>query len=199
MKLIIAGGRTITDYNLVLSALRESEFIPTEIVSGMAPGVDTLAVQYAKENNLPLQQFWAEWEFYGRSAGPIRNRNMANYADALLAIWDGKSKGTKNMIEEATKRNLKIHVYRTDEYHLATLEDALEFDKKRNYHYTNTDNPIDFPKCTCHTCYPISALDPSSMFMRLCPECGNKRCPKATNHNNACTNSNESNQEGSIY
>ena len=112
MKVIIAGGRDITDYSLVLSALAESGFTPTEIVSGMASGVDTLAVQYAQENNLPLQQFWAEWNFYGKSAGPIRNRKMAEYGDALIAIWDGESRGTKNMIEEATKRNLQVYVKR---------------------------------------------------------------------------------------
>ena len=54
-------------------------------------------------------------------------------------------------------------------------------------------------RCWCHKCRPISCDDPGSMFMRLCPECGNKRCPKATNHELACTNSNEPNQEGSIY
>lgn len=114
MKVIIAGGRDIHDYNLVLQAIEESGFVPTEIVSGMAPGVDTLAVQYAKEKELPLQQFWAEWGFYGRSAGPIRNRQMANYGEALIAIWDGKSRGTKNMIEEATKRGLRVFVKRID-------------------------------------------------------------------------------------
>jgi len=66
-------------------------------------------------------------------------------------------------------------------------------------HFTNTNNPIDFPKCTCHTCYPISCEDPRSMFMRLCSECGNKRCPKATDHRLDCTNSNEPNQPGSCY
>lgn len=112
MKTIIAGGRTITDYTLVLSALRESEIIPTEIVSGMNAGVDTLAIQYAKENNLPLKEFWADWNTYKRAAGPIRNRQMAEYGDALVAIWDGESKGTKNMISEATKRGLRVYVKR---------------------------------------------------------------------------------------
>ena len=112
MKLIIAGGRNITDYSLVLSALAESQFIPTEIVSGMAPGVDTLAVQYARENNLPLSEFHANWKEFGRSAGPRRNRQMAEYGTALLAIWDGESRGTKNMIQEATKRNLQVYVKR---------------------------------------------------------------------------------------
>ena len=54
-------------------------------------------------------------------------------------------------------------------------------------------------KCWCHTCRPIDARDPESISMRLCPSCGNKRCPKATDHRNECTNSNEPNQEGSIY
>jgi hypothetical protein len=112
MKVIIAGGRTITDYSLVLSALAESEFIPTEIVSGMAPGVDTLAIQYARENNLPLAEFHADWNKHRRAAGPIRNRQMAEYGDALIAIWDGESRGTKNMIEEATKKGLKVYVKR---------------------------------------------------------------------------------------
>ena len=112
MRVIIAGGRNITDYSLVSTALGESEFNPTEIVSGMAPGVDTLAIQYAKENNLPLKEFHADWNTYKRAAGPIRNRQMAEYGDALVAIWDGESRGTKNMIEEATKRNLQVYVKR---------------------------------------------------------------------------------------
>lgn len=54
-------------------------------------------------------------------------------------------------------------------------------------------------KCYCHTCRPINPKDPESVYMRLCPNCGNKRCPKATNHTNECTNSNDSGQIGSIY
>lgn len=114
MKVIIAGGRDIHNYDLVLSAIGESEFVPTEIVSGMASGVDTLAIRYARENNLPLKEFHANWNEYKRAAGPIRNREMAQYGDALIAIWDGESRGTKNMIEEATKRGLKVYVKRTD-------------------------------------------------------------------------------------
>lgn len=53
--------------------------------------------------------------------------------------------------------------------------------------------------CHCHKCNPIDASKPDTMYMRLCPNCGNKRCPKASDHNNPCTNSNEPNQEGSIY
>jgi Zn finger protein HypA/HybF involved in hydrogenase expression len=64
--------------------------------------------------------------------------------------------------------------------------DFLAFQERRN-------------RCTCHKCYPIDFSDPYSVFMRLCPECGNKRCPKASNHELACTNSNDPGQEGSIY
>lgn len=58
---------------------------------------------------------------------------------------------------------------------------------------------LDFSKCWCHTCNPIDYSKPETIFMRLCPTCGNKRCPKATDHNLECTHSNEPNQEGSIY
>lgn len=127
MKTIIAGGRTITDYSLVLSALRESEFQITEVISGMASGVDTLAIQYARENNLPLIEFHADWNTHKRAAGPIRNREMAKYGEALIAIWDGQSRGTKNMIEEAAKKGLKVYVKRTD------LFDSNEIDIERDF------------------------------------------------------------------
>jgi hypothetical protein len=69
-------------------------------------------------------------------------------------------------------------------YELSTHEKQQEFAKKR---------------CWCHTCRPIDYTKPESVYMRLCLSCGNKRCPKASDHNNPCTNSNEPNQEGSIY
>lgn len=54
-------------------------------------------------------------------------------------------------------------------------------------------------RCTCHACWPIHAADPPSVFMRLCPNCGNKRCPKASHHDHACTGSNDAGQPGSVY
>jgi hypothetical protein len=72
-------------------------------------------------------------------------------------------------------------------YSIGTEEKYNAFVEKRN------------AKCNCHTCRPIGYTDPESVYMRLCPECGNKRCPKATNHTNKCTNSNDPGQEGSIY
>jgi hypothetical protein len=82
------------------------------------------------------------------------------------------------------------------EYQISTREKYEEFNLKRNYHYSNTPNPIDFPKCWCHTCRPIKLDD---MRMILCPDCGNKRCPRANHHDNECTNSNDPGQKGSAY
>lgn len=62
-----------------------------------------------------MKVFPADWNKYGKKAGPIRNKKMANYAEALLAIWDGKSCGTKNMIQQAKENNLRIYVHRIDE------------------------------------------------------------------------------------
>lgn len=109
MKVIIAGSRDYHDYDMLLQTIQESGFTITEVVSGMASGVDQLAIRYAKENNLPLHEYWAEWDFYGKAAGPIRNRLMADYADALIAIHTNNSSGTKNMIEEATKKDLLVY------------------------------------------------------------------------------------------
>jgi hypothetical protein len=113
-RVIIAGGRDIHDYNLVLEAIEESSFQIDVVVSGGASGVDALGEKYAIEMNIPLAIFQADWHTHGRAAGPIRNRKMAENADALIAIWDGKSKGTKNMIETATKKGLLVYVKRTD-------------------------------------------------------------------------------------
>lgn len=82
----------------------------TEIVSGMAKGADNLGVAWARFIGLPCAEFPADWEEHGRAAGPIRNAEMAEYADALVAFWDGKSRGTKNMIDQAIKRSLLVKV-----------------------------------------------------------------------------------------
>ncbi len=112
MKTIIAGSRDITNYNVLLKALDESFMKDdiSEIVCGKAKGVDTLGERYGKENNIPVIPFPAEWDKYGnKSAGPIRNRQMAEYADRALVIWDGKSPGSKNMIK--TMKQLKKEVF----------------------------------------------------------------------------------------
>lgn len=113
MKLCIAGGRELSpevgDFLLVLNdagiALNEI----TEVVSGKAPGVDTSGEVFADTYNIPVKDFPPDWEKYrhaqGRKnpAGVIRNKTMAEYCDCALVFWDGKSRGTKNMLENMEK------------------------------------------------------------------------------------------------
>lgn len=84
------------------------------VVSGGATGADTHGEHWCAERGIPWSVFRPDWAQYGRAAGPIRNRLMAENADALIAVWDGKSKGTANMIQEAEKRGLRVYVHRTD-------------------------------------------------------------------------------------
>lgn len=111
MKIVIAGGRDFENYNL----LREKcdEIIDsnlTEIISGCAKGADTLGERYAKERGFNTKLFPADWKTHGRKAGPIRNKQMADYGEMLIAFWDGKSSGTKNMIENSKKLGLIVHI-----------------------------------------------------------------------------------------
>lgn len=110
MKVIIAGSRGITDDNLIREAIYKSGFNVTEVVSGHAIGVDRAGEAYAQLNNLKVTLFIPDWNKHGRGAGFIRNEQMAEYADALIAIWDGESKGTKHMIDIAKKKNLQVYV-----------------------------------------------------------------------------------------
>lgn len=111
MKTIIAGSRSIADPETVAAAVEASGFEIAEVVSGCCRGVDRLGERWARRHGIPIQRFPADWQKHGKAAGPIRNRSMADYADALIAIWDGESRGTANMIEEAEKRGLKVFVY----------------------------------------------------------------------------------------
>ena len=109
-KVIIAGSRNIVDYNLVLEAVYSSNIQIDEIVSGGALGVDSLGEKYAKSNGLDLVIFPANWLGRGRSAGHHRNRKMGDYADTLIAIWDGQSKGTKGMIDYMRKLGKPVYI-----------------------------------------------------------------------------------------
>lgn len=110
MKTIVAGSRSITAYTLVDQAIRESEFQVTEVVSGGARGVDYLGEQWASNHHIPIKRFRADWDRYGISAGYRRNTEMAQYAEALVAVWDGRSRGTFHMVMEAERFGLKIHL-----------------------------------------------------------------------------------------
>lgn len=116
MKTIIAGSRGITDYFIIASAVEQSNFQITEVVSGAARGVDKLGEKYAVLNSIPIKQFIPDWNGLGKRAGFVRNAQMADYADALIAIWDGESRGTKHMIDDATKKGLKVYVYLVDSH-----------------------------------------------------------------------------------
>lgn len=108
MKTIIAGSRNITDYNLIKTTLQNLNITITKVVSGTANGVDKLGEKYAEEFGLPIHPFPADWKKYGKSAGYVRNEEMANNAEALVAFWDGKSRGTKHMIDIARRKKLKV-------------------------------------------------------------------------------------------
>ena len=110
MKTIIAGSRTVTDFSIVESAITESGFVITEVVSGGAYGVDSLGELWANKNNIPIKKFLADWNFYGKRAGYIRNVEMGNYAQALIAIWMSQSKGTAHMINTALCKGLKVFI-----------------------------------------------------------------------------------------
>lgn len=110
MRTIIAGSREITDYALVLNAIRESGFAITRVVSGRARGIDLLGERWAKSRGIPIDEYPAEWALYRGNAGHVRNVQMGNSADALIAIWDGCSTGTADMIAIARERRLKIHI-----------------------------------------------------------------------------------------
>lgn len=111
-KVIIAGSRDFNDYELLKKLVSHTlvNQQDVEIVSGGARGADALGERYAKEHGLSLKRFPADWE-HGKSAGYIRNAEMAKYGDALIAFWDLKSKGTKHMITNAKLKGLKIKVY----------------------------------------------------------------------------------------
>jgi len=110
MKTIIAGSRNITELKYVEEAIVESGFTITEIVSGGAKGIDSLGEYYGTKHKIPIKKFPANWKLHGKKAGPIRNEEMAKYAEALIAIWDGKSTGTRDMINRAIKKGFKVYV-----------------------------------------------------------------------------------------
>lgn len=123
MKIIVAGSRDVTEYDTVRQAFIHSGYwkefgMRIEVVSGTARGVDRLGEMFAVNNGLKCHKFPADWDTHGKAGGHIRNRYMGNFArehgGRLLAIWDGKSRGTKGMIEYAQGIGLETFVYRTD-------------------------------------------------------------------------------------
>ena len=110
MKTIIAGSREIEDYDIVKQACDECGWTITSVVSGTARGVDSLGEFYAHQMGIPVHRFPADWKKFGKAAGHIRNAEMSKNAEALVAIWDGKSAGTRNMIRTAETKGLRVYV-----------------------------------------------------------------------------------------
>lgn len=111
MRVIIAGGRDVTNPALLLKAIEEAQFDITSVVCGKARGADTLGEEWARANDIPIAEYPANWAS-GRSAGYERNALMARNADAVIALWDGESKGTGHMIKLAKMLRLKLFVFK---------------------------------------------------------------------------------------
>lgn len=111
MKVIIAGSRSANCLLELESAIRKSGLWKIdEVVSGTARGADSLGEKWANDHRIPVKRFPADWDTFGKSAGYRRNEEMARYADALIALWDGESRGTKHMIDIARSKGLSVHV-----------------------------------------------------------------------------------------
>jgi hypothetical protein len=111
MRTIIAGSRDIYDYKYLCECLKDLDWTITEVISGTARGVDRLGEQWAQKQQIPIRRFPADWNQYGKRAGYIRNAEMAKNAEALVVLWDGKSPGTKSMIQLAKNAGLQVKVF----------------------------------------------------------------------------------------
>lgn len=107
-KVIIAGGRNITNYKYLEEAIADSNFRIDEVVCGEARGVDKMGRIWAEKHEVPIMSMPACWDVYGKSAGYIRNSQMGNYGTHLILIWDGKSKGSASMLKIAKEKGLMI-------------------------------------------------------------------------------------------
>lgn len=97
MKLIIAGSRTVSSVELVSYVLDRDVTSINQVVSGVATGADTSGEYWALNHNIPIKRFYAQWKTLGKSAGPIRNQQMGDYADGAIIFWDGQSRGSMHM------------------------------------------------------------------------------------------------------
>jgi len=149
MKVIVAGSRNITNLSLLTKVMskiiNEYKIQVDEVVSGGAKGVDTLGEKWAEANGISIQSFPARWDdlsikdamirknkfgrLYNVLAGFQRNEKMAEYADVLIAFWNGYSNGTADMVQRAKKHNLKVFVFTTKDNLLSLWENGKISDK----------------------------------------------------------------------
>ncbi|MBQ7827417.1 MAG: DUF2493 domain-containing protein [Clostridia bacterium] len=115
MKIVVAGSRNYRDYyeakkyidSCVNEIGRDNTFV---FISGGCKGADELGERYAAENGFEIERYPAEWSKFGKSVGPVRNKAMAEAADFVICFWDGKSRGTKSMIELAEKEGKTVRI-----------------------------------------------------------------------------------------
>lgn len=135
MKVIVAGSRTISNYNFVKKAIELSiekkGWEITEVVCGMAKGVDTFGMRWAYENNVQVNKKPADWDLHGKAAGFIRNKEMAQYADACIVLYDGKSRGSANMIKQAKEHGLDTVVFLEEEVRKMVNDEELPIQKAK--------------------------------------------------------------------
>jgi len=116
MRLIVAGGRDIGNVPLIRREMNRAwkDIGPFEVVSGMARGVDSIAADLAIDAGIIVNEFPADWDKFGKSAGYRRNEEMAQFGTHLLAFWDGESKGTGHMIDIAEREGVPVRIVRVD-------------------------------------------------------------------------------------
>jgi len=110
MKVAVVGSRTFIDYTLLKSILDKIDI--DLIISGGARGADKLAERYALEKKIETKIFYPEWDKFGKAAGFIRNRDIVQEADHVIAFWDGESKGTLSSINLAKEFGKKLSIYK---------------------------------------------------------------------------------------
>jgi hypothetical protein len=111
LKIVVAGGRDFNDKDIIFSCLDKIVKKDDIIISGHASGVDSWGECYADVHGLQLEIYPAQWGVYGKSAGPIRNEQMAKIADKVILFWNGKSRGTYNMLQMAKKYQCEIVIF----------------------------------------------------------------------------------------
>lgn len=116
MRTIIAGSRGVDRMRDVVEAIEFARLFagikPTCVLSGTARGVDQLGERWASQNGIEIERYPAEWDKWPRRAGMIRNKQMAERADALIAVWDGRSPGTRDMIDKGHSHGLVVYIHR---------------------------------------------------------------------------------------
>lgn len=117
-KIAIVGSRNFNNYeffkDFINAYLDENPNVAVHFVSGGAVGTDSMAEKYAQEERIPIEIFYPDWETFGRKAGRMRNQEIVDSADELIAFWDGISPGTKTSIAFAKKKGIPYKVVKID-------------------------------------------------------------------------------------